>query len=457
MLNLLKYWWQEVLLALVALGAVVLCGLLVVSTLGLHLAEMQWQIRRGEFLEGNLSHTYLVTRLLDQYRLYQDSITLQELDEREFRYSTLLDHSTYNWERLQYRGKIDKMSLVIINALRQATGKPPLASEREVEVMALLERAFQWERTRNYATAMNIYADIQPSIQNERMQGVIGLHQGVCSALLGKTDQARDLFGKVILVHGGSDLGAMASSLLSYLEILIREREVVRQGGFDVLTKARKMSALLQCRELLAIENIAGVKESSPQTELTMLHARCKEEVGDRAGAIVDYSEVILRGGSGEFARDANRRLFILGSQVNDGGKLQAISLRVNQSLQDSSIGRMQGLEASLASLPRSIPVAPAPDSSTVRELEGMAESVQQEPVLALVKEPGAQAVPEVEVEKEPTPLPPIGSKVRVEMQGGKTFVGRLLEGSGEQNLQIQTMIGVINVLRSDVVSLTSE
>lgn len=458
----LRHWWQETSLALLAVLAVTVSTLLVLSSLRLHLAEMKWQLQKTEFLEGNMSKMFLLARFVDQYRLYQETVGRGELDEREFQLNLLFDsHNQASWGAMSARNWIDYVSIQFVNGLRAVTQKPPLASLDEVRSLELLEQAFRLERIREYREALGIYELLEVQVRDPRLQGIIQLHRGFCQALLGEVELARASYERVIENHRDDDLGVTATLLLRHLETILQERVAVLRSGLDQLAKARKMAALLQCKEVLASFDPAQIQTADTKAEVMMLRARCEEELGNRAAALQQYSQVIRAAGNASVSRDANRRVFLLGAQTEQGERIRDAAVRMNRRLQDPTFQRMQQLEKSMNVSSREKVDAPSEEVLVALEEAaqevGLDSSAQTEPGRPVLSERKTEIPASKPVAAPVIRIPPAGTTVRVELEGGKTFVGQVVSEPGAAEIQIQTMIGVIGVSREELRSLTAQ
>lgn len=450
-----RYWWQEFLLAGLAALSVLASGMLVISSLRLHMADMKWQLLKSEFLDGNMSKQYLVARFVDQYRLYQDKLSRREVDEREYRFNAIfrIDDQA-DWNLLNAQGRVDWISRQIINALRQSTGKMPLADQEEVQGFGWLERGFQLERTHDYAEALRYFDRLYRQSKDPRLLGIVELHQGFCLALLGNIPLARNHYESVIRKHSRDDLGVTATLLLRHLEILLQERELVAKAGLNDLERARKMTALLQCKEVLASFDPEKLESAAVRAEVLLLRAQCEEEVGDRNKAVENYSAAIRSAGPGPLAQDANRRLYMMGSQVEDGRQLRSLAHAMNATLQDESLQSMESMDSVLGpSIPPShepgVPTREQPSQGVLQTLQTTAQGISKTALVPMENpvEHNQKAVAEP-VQSVPAlpPLPEPGTKVQVSLQNGKTFVGRLLSTNAESSLRLQTMIGEIQI-----------
>lgn len=456
-----RHWWQETSLALLAVIAVTVSTLLILSSLRLHMAEMKWQLQKAEFLEGNMSKMFLLARFVDQYKLFQETVDRRTLDEREFQLNLLFDsRNSSAWSAMEVRNVIDFVSIQFVNGLRILTQKAPLANLDEVRSLELLEQAFQLERIREYRDALGIYELLEVQVSDVRLQGIIRLHRGFCQALLGEVDLARASYERVIEAHRDNDLGVTATLLLRHLETILQERVALLRSDIDQVTKARKMAALLQCKDVLASFDPDAVQNMEARSEVLMLRARCEEELGNKDSALKQYVQVIRTAGETEVARDANRRVFLLGSQSAQGERIREAAMRVNRRLQDPSFKRMQEWESAAPRVEAEDFNEEETSAEVLVSLEETAQEYGLDSTPSTTIVPQQPLLPSNEKAKAVEPriaVPPSGTTVRVEMEGGKTFVGQVISEPGAEEIEIQTMIGVIGVSRKELVSITAQ
>ncbi len=150
----------------------------------------------------------------------------------------------------------------------------------------------------------------------------------------------------------------------------------------------------------------------------------------------------------------------MLAARLEQGSRIRDAAVRVNRRLNDPSFGRMQEWDK-LSQKSR--------NSSTQINLEK--DSISEEILNSLdlaTKNFGPDSL--LEVPKETTQqiakpqktvprimIPDAGTSVRVEVEGGKTFVGRVISAPDAEEIQIQTMIGVIGVSRKELIAITPQ
>jgi len=454
-----RLWWQEILLATIAIFAVVITCLLIISSLRLHKTDLQWQLQKSEFLESNLSKMYMLARFVDQYKLYQEVLTHQDADEHEYAINSLFDTKPHIvWGDGSAQDIIDFLSLQIINGLRSASGKPPLANPIEAQNLATLEQAFFLERSHEYNESLRLLESLGESTKDARILGIIDLHKGFCQALSGEVEIARRSYERVITHHRDDDLGVTAALLLSHLEVILQERALLLRANLDDLTRARKMTTLWQCREVLSSFDPASVQSPQAKAEFLMLRARCLEETGDRSNAVLNYAKAISAAGNSDVARDANRRLYLLGSRIKDGARIQKAAIHMNEILNDSSLAHMQQIHVATQSSTHFIEVKTL-ENDAMQQVENVAQSMETPSKIPAKTKGEENTKPRTTptVSKPSLEFPPIGSMVRVELQSGKSFIGHLLSEPSDNDVRIQAMIGVITVKRSEIISLVNQ
>jgi tetratricopeptide (TPR) repeat protein len=433
--------------------AALIIGLTVViawSSLRMNLSEIAWQLQKQEFIEGNLTRMYLVARFVDQRKLYLEEIDRSSSDWNEFEISHLLDSRTENdFSDLKVVDILDRVSLNVVNTLRQTIGKPLLVEWIEMQSLDYLGMAFRLERIREYQKALDIYDKTAPMIHDPVLLGVLLLHKGYCLALLGEIPKAKDLYQRVIAQNRHNDQGVTASLLLQHLDQIVLEQKNLLNAELPELVRARKMPLLMQCNALLNSlkpEDQAGPAE---QAEVLMVRGLCEEEIGNKGQALKNYLGAIKVAGNDSLARDANRRVYLMGTQITNGKRIEALAEQINQSLGDTmlvSMGR-QNL-ATTKSLPQdaysAVPIA------VIRDLEISALSIIRD------RKPLETTTSSI---KAPPPSfgPGLHSFVRVDLKNGKTFTGEVLSLPEEKVLRIRTMIGIIGVRRDEIISIQAQ
>jgi|GEM_PF-4754852 len=472
-------------LALVALLVVVLTSVIAWSSLRMNLSEIAWQLQKQEFVEGNLSRMYLIARFVDQRKLYQEIIDRGTLDRNEYDITQLLSIKERKyWATLKTVDFLDQASLRIVNTLRRFIGKPPIAEPLEIKSLEYLEFAFHLEQVKEYERALGLYAKADAMISDPSLRGMLLLHQGFCNAFLGNIDEAKEQYLRVIQLNRHNEQSVTAGLLLQHLEQIVVEQSIVKNSSFPELMKARKMSLLMQCKDVL--NSLKNVKTAQPKdyAEVLMIRGLCEEETGNKQQALKDYLGVIEAGGLTSIAKDANRRVFIMGAQIQNGSRLEVLAKKINKSLGDTLLEELiNAPHSEVSSLSRSSPLVP---DKVMNELEtkavqlveahhgnkvpesvkGQVEKVAQSSILppkASVRGAVVNTAIPAKMAKDSSPANPadsgpgVHSYIKVLLKNGKSFSGEVLSTPDEQVMRIKTLIGVIGVRKADIQEMKSE
>lgn len=439
---------------LLAAFAILLLSLTLIvawASLRLNVGEVAWQLQKQEFIEGNLARMYLVARFVDQRKLYLDQIDRSTFDKNEFDISRLIGNNlSQKWTNLKIRDALDHVSLVLVNALRQLVQKPPMATLDEIHSLEYLELAFRMERAREYQKALELYSLARPKIKDPLLMGVLMLHEGYCHTLLGSMDQARTLYLDVISTQKNNEQGVTASLLLQHLDQILADRLALNQSSLSAMEKAQKAPMLIQCKELLHSLD-AGNHNPREQASVYLVRGLCEEESGNKYKAMKNYLGAIEVADSKVTARDANRRLYIMGKQINDGGRIKTISQRFNESLRDTTLKRMDSITDSMPSQTDS------PENATVQmPVEQLIEIAEEADRILEEKSLEQRNRAKNGDSKQPFSIP-IHSYAKVTLKNGKTFSGEVLSGPQEEILRLRTLIGIIGIRRSEITGISTK
>lgn len=421
------------------------------ASLRLNVGEVAWQLQKQEFIEGNLARMYLVARFVDQRKLYLDQIDRSTFDKNEFDISRLLGNNlSQRWTNLKIRDALDHVSLVLVNALRQIAQKPPMATLDEIHSLEYLELAFRMERAREYQKALELYSLARPKIKDPLLMGVLMLHEGYCYTLLGNMDQARTLFLNVISTQNNNEQGVTASLLLQHLDQILADRVALNQSSLSPMEKARKAPMLIQCKELLHSLNSSNINPRE-QASVYLVRGLCEEESGNKYKAMKNYLGAIEVAESKVTARDANRRLYIMGKQINDGGRIKTISQRFNESLRDTTLKKMDSITDTKSS------EAEILESPAVQIPAQQLSEIAQEADRILEEQAIEQRNRMKNGDAKKSFSIPIHSYAKVSLKNGKTFSGEVLSGPQEEILRLRTLIGIIGIRRSEITEISTK
>jgi tetratricopeptide (TPR) repeat protein len=457
-------------LAVVAAIVVVLTMVIAWSSLRMNYSEIAWQLQKQEFVEGNLSRMYLLARFVDQRNLYQDVVDRSAVDRNEYEIGLLMDKSNpKDWSRLKATDFLDKVSLRIVNTLRYSIDKHPIAEPKEIQSLELLEYAFVMEQNKEYQKALNLYDEAFPIISDPSLMGMLLIHQGFSQAMLGNIAQAKKLYLHVIQLNSHNEQSVTAGILLQHLEQIVEERSVVQKSSLPPVEKARKMSQLMQCGDVLKTLKTSTQEKPSDQADILMIRGLCEEETGNKQQALNNYLGAIAVGGKNNVSKDANRRLFLMGSQIQNGARLESIAKEINKNLGDTLLESMHvsPVDTTKIKLPirdTVIPSSPVVSEKFMAELKTKVEAIVEAQKIETIK--AQPLLPKLVINPEPplvkdvkvAPKTPLQhSFIKVVLKNGKTFSGEILSTPDEDVMRIKTLIGVIGVRKADIYNMTVE
>lgn len=437
---------SQIKLPALTLMLVIAFAALTLSSLQIHLLEMQLLLQRDAYLEDGLGQTSMAAKFINQMKLYRQQISRAQADEQEHALGSIHSQNMQvkqDW--LLAKNMLDAANIPVINFVRRMLGQVELPHGRDVRLYDRLEDAYALERAKEYENALLVYGQIMTDRQalDNRQISLIALHQGFCLAVLGDTTQARQKFREVMQNESRSNLGVTASILIAYLDAMVLESQQIRRQG---LTDARRLTDLLQCEAAAsALDRYQPVSDEE-KAEVSFLRGRCLEERGLKDRAAMQYFRAVKTAKKSITARDANRRLFMVGAQVTQGGRnLQGIARDLNRHLQDSTLMRMEKR-----------PV----ETQERSQVHGIARLLVPQDTVGIIER---EALVLFKDTVRPLPLPPPmpkksmpaqGSVVRLEITGGKWISGELLSKPGEKLVRVRTMVGDIGVDVHDIRSM---
>jgi TolA-binding protein len=203
-----------------------------------------------------------------------------------------------------------------VNAIRFLMGKPLISPQEENKVFSILEIGYFWERNRKYNEAIQIYDSVlaKGGVPPEVKAAVL-LHKAFSHSMLSQYETAKKLYETVIDVYPNTDAGVLAWKLIDFINSIQREQKRVETAGAGDLEKAKQFYLLMDYRN--AIKFLSMYLEQHPKEptvpEARFYKGRAHEELGETEEAMNEYYTVIRDDTSKRWAKQANRRLLMLG------------------------------------------------------------------------------------------------------------------------------------------------
>jgi TonB family protein len=206
---------------------------------------------------------------------------------------------------------------VLLNGIRIILGKKIINPKEDDKIFEVLEIAYLLERNRKYTEALKIYEDILASAStlHNSLRAAILLHQAFCYSMISNYDRAKTIYENVINLYQDTEAGILAWKLLDFIQAMEKERLTVATSNIDGLEKAKQYyllmdfkNAILQYSKLIGKSSVA-----SQSAEVHFYKGRAHEELGETEDAIIEYKLVAKLDNKQNWARQANRRLLMLG------------------------------------------------------------------------------------------------------------------------------------------------
>ncbi|MBX3720858.1 MAG: hypothetical protein KF713_03400 [Turneriella sp.] len=205
---------------------------------------------------------------------------------------------------------VDRAALPLLNAFNFITGLPRLRLGTTPEKEIVLDLAFQFETYREYGKAVKSYDVYLREFKLEAAEREFALlHRGFCAAMLSEFSAALADFNTVAHTSGSKSawIAQKLTDFLTALEAKIRFIEAVADPA------KRGELYYNAAAYLKALENFAKVDKNNQSEKIRFLTARALEETGRSKEALGIYRNLIAAGRS-EYAINANRRMYLLGT-----------------------------------------------------------------------------------------------------------------------------------------------
>jgi hypothetical protein len=295
-----------------------------------------------------------------------------------------------------------------LNALRAVLGKDAIHPEKEDGTLRALEVAYLRERGRSYGPALREYLRILPDLSaGSDLRATTLLHVAFCDSMLNSVGSARAVLADIISENPGKEQSAIAWNLLGFLDLLEKRRSVPLPGNPTDLDRAKRAYLLVDYSASISLLTgfILANGDDPRLAEAFYFRGRSHEEMGELPPAIADYRSVVSRSSTGNWARDARRRLILLGIIYGQG----------EQVARDAMGGALHSETAFLRAItpfarivdPRALVGWPAVSAGVPRSKAAAAEIPQEtSPDPVPPSAPDEMPTETVEIASVPTPLP---------------------------------------------------
>jgi tetratricopeptide (TPR) repeat protein len=225
---------------------------------------------------------------------------------------------------------------------RRLIGEEPLPKKRSL-TLSDLERAYLWERNRRYPAALEIYDRLLTERDTApRLKPVIELHRAFCLGMIGELEEARATARELTTVEPGSGVVAVAREMIRFLDLIVATQRRIRDEAEGPFELGRRLYFAMDYTGSTAVfGEFLGRQAGDPRSaEARYYMARSIEELGGIEEAVREYRRAVLLDPEGSWAREANRRLVMIGSFYRNDPELSERATLALQLLGDQEFSR---------------------------------------------------------------------------------------------------------------------
>lgn len=262
--------------------------------------------------------------------------------EIEAKVQALLSRSQYENER-EDAGERKYLQLpirILLNAIRFTLGKEIVNPMGENEIFKVLEIAYFWERNRKYAEAIKIYDNVMkmPDVGPVIWSAVL-IHKAFCYSMMSDYKKAVEIYELVISRYPNTEAGVLSWKLLDFIQSIQKKVDQVKEyttGDFD---RAKEYYLYMDYRNAIKYLSIflQQNKDAPEVAQARYFKGRSHEEIGETEEAVMEYRNTIANDKTKRWAREANRRMVMLGEFYDYRSKMSQEAEKQLKAYQDES------------------------------------------------------------------------------------------------------------------------
>ncbi len=204
----------------------------------------------------------------------------------------------------------------VLNGIRLLLGKPIINPKEEDKIFSVLEIGYFWERNRRYTEALKIYDEVLTTAHlNPEVRAALLVHKSFCHSMLSRYDQSKKIYEQVINMYPNTDAGILSWKLLDFITSMEKERESVKKMQLSAMDKGKQFYLLMDFRNAIKSYStyLSGQQSGKNVVEARFYKGRSHEELGETEEALLEYRTVMKLDATHQWARQANRRMLMLG------------------------------------------------------------------------------------------------------------------------------------------------
>lgn len=293
--------------------------------------QLRYQLTRERLLNYELSSRVLEARFRQMLESRDDYSSEIEMN--------VLESSILNFEEDKTRMELTPFQvagLIIVNGVRALSFKSFLSLSEDQQKLLMLQYAFYLERNRRYPIAAEKYSSLESELKNGNPEdyGFVLLHNGYSHAMIGKEDVALKKLEAVMEKFPGSHYSTTASLLYNLiLEGQKKSKEIETQYNTE---QAKGVAYFQTGNYAKAIEKLEKAERLEAPDEYYL--SRSYEETGQMKSAVDGYVKLARQNEDQGIAKQANRRLLMIGSFYGGGKEISEFAEKKAEELGDEEI-----------------------------------------------------------------------------------------------------------------------
>ena len=315
----------------------------VISDLRVEEVSLTFQKYRQE--QGSDRTSSLVARFEILQRQSAESETSYLKEGKQM--SILSDQYSENQDDRKRYSLLNNVVKSLMNQVASLTGSEIRFSNSDQKKQRLIELAYMNERKRKFNKSIAIYDYLDSDFDNQQKEkAYIYLHRGYCKALIGQRQQAISDLENAARLGKGAEVGSTAKVLKTFTsQIEQRHTEIEKMP----LSLEKSIALYKALNYSAAIDSFNQLEKYQKSQILYFYRGRAYEETGQTRNALKDYERVINSGAFTEYARLANRRIYMLGTYYSKNKSLQKVAITTARRNNDNSfIDRSKRIEKAL-------------------------------------------------------------------------------------------------------------
>jgi len=282
------------------------------------------RLQEVQYLLGTVASVENVPKTLGiiaKYELIRNRMVYGEEDlsnyELEAKIQALTSFTAYgenqNLKKLSFYHVPVKLT---VDAVRLLLGKKIINPVDNDNVFKILEIAYFWERHRKYDEAIKLYEQVlKRKDLTSDIRAAVLIHKAFCHSMRSEYETAKKTYEQVIADFPETEAGILSWKLLDFISSIEAERIKIQNTASSDFEKGKNYYMLMDYRNCIRYLSkfLEGRHRKTTVAEARFYKGRAHEELGETEEALLEYNIILKKKGTRHWARQANRRLIMLG------------------------------------------------------------------------------------------------------------------------------------------------